>query len=411
MRIHFFANLYPAPYKPYYDAQFADFIARGHDVRIFAASKDQRSLTDKVVRFQLDRRTSYFPSTLRSLPGRIGPVLNGLLRPRAVRHALRAFGHHPLRRSLAESARILSVTRQPPDLCFVHGLSTAVMLPFLRAVYPNTPTVMYYHGGEVPSSNRVLEAQAVQVFQIMDRVFTNTESSRQQAIERGCPSEKIVVVPVGVDVDDFRPPATRTYRRDGVLRLVSAGRVSEEKGLIFALQAIKALVQTGSRNIHYSILGDGYALADLQAFVQTEGLAPHIVFRGTLTPSEVIVAMGEADALLLPSIEVGTAIETQACSVQEAMLMKTIPITTVVGGVPESIPPDVKPFTAAPRDVDGLARAIRSLQALPDEQLERLGILCREFVLQRYDVRVLNDRILATSLASTSATSAPALAN
>jgi colanic acid/amylovoran biosynthesis glycosyltransferase len=400
MRIFLFARRYPVPYKTYYDAQFADLVARGHDVEIFAGGTHDNVVNEKVLRHRLLERTTYFPAALGAIPRRLPAILRGLFSSpaAALAQAGRVIGDGYGRRGVVHAARILSVIRDRPDLCLIHGLGTAEMMPWLGRVFDGAALAMYYHGGEVPTSSGIRGLQSAALFRAMDIVFTNTMFSRQHAIERGCPPEKIVILPVGFDLSDFSPPADRSYRRQGTLRLLSAGRMSEEKGFIFALQAINRLVRAGFRDIHYSLTGEGYLRPTLESYVRAEGLERHVTFLGTLTTEGVIRAMGEADALLLPSIQVGNWVENQACAVQEAMLMKALVITSITGGVPESIPPEMAAYNVTPGEVDALAQAIAAVHALPVSELKRLGAAGRAFVSSRYDIRSLNDFLIERTL-------------
>jgi colanic acid/amylovoran biosynthesis glycosyltransferase len=402
MRIFLFARRYPVPYKPYYDAQFASLVARGHEVAIFATGAHDAVRNEKVVRYGLAERTTYFPATLATVPKYLPSVVGrSLFAPgRSLARTRQVMSGVPLRRGLLDAMKALTLPHERPDLCLVHGLGTAIMLPWLKQVFSQTPVAMYYHGGEVPSSNRFDDANPERAFRAFDVVFTNTEFSRQHAIERGCPAAKVVVLPVGFDLADFSPPEHRSYRRGGTLRLLSAGRMSSEKGFEFALQAVNTLVRNGIRDIHYSLTGTGYLRPALEDYVRRERLEPYVSFLGTLTTDGVIRVMGESDALLLPSIQVGNWVENQACAVQEAMLMKALVVTSRTGGVPESIPPEMQSYVVQPGNAGELARAIAAIHALSLTELNRLGELCRSFVVARYDVDKLNDRIIELTFAA-----------
>ena len=68
MRIFSFARRYPIPYKPYYDAQFADLVRQGHDLTIFSGGRLDDVENETVARYGLAQRTVHFPMTLRDLP-------------------------------------------------------------------------------------------------------------------------------------------------------------------------------------------------------------------------------------------------------------------------------------------------------------------------------------------------------
>jgi glycosyltransferase involved in cell wall biosynthesis len=114
--------------------------------------------------------------------------------------------------------------------------------------------------------------------------------------------------------------------------------------------------------------------------------------------NRVLAEFDQADALVLPSVPTATWEENQACVLQEAMLSRLVVITTRTGGVPESIAPAMDRFVAPPRDPGALADRIRRVALLPEGELEALGRGNRAFCEARYDIRVLNPRLLAAAL-------------
>lgn len=398
MRIFLFAQHYPVPYKSYYDTQFVDLIRKGHEITIWAGSGLDRVVNEKVRRFGLAQRTRRYPTTLKTLPR-----FAGSMAWQAIRHpawALRTAKRlnrvpGPFKGRLMNVARALVLGPVPPDACIVHELGTAVMFPFLKLIYPYAATAIYYHGGETPVVAQLQGDPTAAALRSADVVFSNTQFSCQHAIDRGCPTDRIDTLPVGFAVEDFNPPKPRPYRQDGKLQLLSAGRMSEEKGFIYALEALKLLVDKGITDIRYSLTGEGYLRSQLDAYVRENGLEPYVRFLGAISTQEVLDAMQQADVLLLPSLHLGNWAENQACAVQEAMLMKALVITTAEGGVPESIPAEMRRFSVPSRDAAALAAAIAEIDALSPAELDRLGEAGRAFVLHGYDVRDLNDRLLA----------------
>jgi colanic acid/amylovoran/stewartan biosynthesis glycosyltransferase WcaL/AmsK/CpsK len=390
MRIHAFVRNYPVPYKPYYDTQFADLLRVGHQLRIFAGPRLDDVTNEKVARYGLERLTTYYPVTLRDLPLRVPDMIRGL------GHTAASDAHQPApgaKRRLMAAARRLATARGAADLCLVHGLQTATLFPWLKAVHPEAIVALYYHGGDVPSLDPLEDEVARAALHSVHVVFTNTRSSREHAIQRGARADRLVVLPVGFDLDDYTCPASRRYRPDGTLRLLSAGRMSAEKGFIYALEAVHNLVSRG-RDVVYSLTGEGYLRPELERYVEERGLSDRVSFLGTLTTDGVIRAMAEADVLLQPSIRVGNWMENQATAVQEALLLGAVVVTTREGGVPESIPDAMQPYCVAPGDAGALESAIERLYAMPAEGLGALAKEGRAFVVENYDIRRLNLRML-----------------
>lgn len=394
MRIYAFTQYYPSTFKPYFDTQFAQFVRDGHQVTVFAHGRQGPVVNEKVARHGLDGRVRRYPTTLRTLPASLPAVFRSVaLGPSAARRRWGTVPPGSWKDRMMHGARLLGLPGERPDLCLVHDLTTAAWFTSLRAAYPGVPVAMYYHGGENARSAPIGEEQARAAFRGVDVVFTNTGFSRDHAVSRGCPEEKVVIVPVGFSLDDYRPPAVRRYRPGGVLRLLTAGRMSEEKGHRYALEAVRRLVEQGVTGLRYAITGDGYVRPLLERYVAEHGLESYVEFTGTLTTGELVARIGEADVVLLPSIELGNWVENQACIVQEAMLMKALVVATTAGGVPESTAPELRDFMVPPGDPDAIVRSLLAIVALDEHEMRALGEAGRAFAERRYDIRLLN-RIL-----------------
>lgn len=391
-RLLVFVGHYPSPYKPYYDTQLVEFVRAGYDVRIVAAPPLDPVVHEKVIEHGLLGRTRYYPVDGASATLPMAARL--LTRPIAATRFMARRRGASLRRRAGDTLRMLALPRSQPDAVLVHELGVALTFEWLPDWHLRIPHGLYYHGGEVASVDAYRDEAVAQAFRRFDVVFTNTVFSRQQAIARGCPPEKVVVLPVGFDLDEYRPAAARIYRPGGTLRLLCVGRLSEEKGLAYALEALRSVVQTGRNNIRLSFAGDGYFLPVLQDFVRQNGLESHVRFLGARTAKEVRAELEDTDALVLSSHAHGNWTETQACAVQEAMLMKAVVITTATGGVPESIPDAMRKLSVAERDPGGLARAIEVVYDMRESELKELGEAGRTFVETRYDIRTLNQRML-----------------
>jgi colanic acid/amylovoran biosynthesis glycosyltransferase len=406
MQIYVFAQHYPVPYKSYYDTQFAELLERGHEITIWSGSVLDAVLNEKVRQYDLAGRTRHYPTTLKTLPRfALHLIVRLLVNPawswRAIRTIFAARG--TFKRRLMNAARALVLGPHAPDVCIVHELGTAVLFPFLVDLYPDASVAMYYHGGETPVVTPLQEAETKRAFQSVDVVFSNTRFSIQHAIDRGCPADRTAILPVGFAIDDFNPPPTRTYRRGGKLQLLSAGRMSKEKGFVYALQAIKLLVDRGITDISYSLTGEGYLRRELEEYVDANGLQPYVRFLGAISTEEVLSAMLHADVLLLPSLHLGNWAENQACAVQETMLMKALVITTATGGVPESIPDVMRSYCVPEGDAAAIAAAIAEIHGASNAELQQIGEQARAFVLERYDVRQLNARLLTITQAAAAA--------
>jgi glycosyltransferase involved in cell wall biosynthesis len=402
MLIYAFLEHYPSPYKPYFDAQFEQFLRDGHELRNFAFDQSPGPIPEKVRTLGLDRATSYLPSRLSAVPRFLGRLLGHFLADpfgtmaRCWRVAKQGGG---IKQVLMGILRTVLLPKTAPDLCLVHNLITQRNLQFLRHLYPGVPVAFYYHGGEVPGVPTVSDRDAAAAFAAADTVFTNTNDSRQHAIGRGCAPDKIVISPMGFNLREFEPLPNRVFRRDGKLNLITISRLSEEKGLRFAIEAMRQLRDSGFDDLSLRIIGGGPLSASLRAMVAEYELEDCIQFLGVVSFQEIHDELGGADVLLLPSIVLRTWQENQACVVQEAMLMRTLVATSTAGGVPESTAPELRQFNYPAGDASALAGAILRLRELDPARMEQLGEAGRQFAIQGYDIARLNAGLLEAAMA------------
>jgi glycosyltransferase involved in cell wall biosynthesis len=400
LRIYVVAEQYPSLYKPYFDTQFAEFLRAGHDLTVFALGTGDRSRSDHGAYDRLHDSTAYLPTGRGSLPRFSPRILSQFLaapgaRLEALRRAREA--RPPRLDTLTDAARLLSLPAEHPDFCLVHNLLAARRVRFLRDLYPEVPIAFYYHGGELPGVATVPDADAASAFGAADVVFTNTARSREHAIARGCPADRVFVSPVGFPLEDFPEQAGRQYRAGDRLNVLSIGRLSPEKGFRYAIEGVRQLVESGTRKLSYRIVGGGPLQGELAAQIDGGGLADQVCLTGPVSRQQLYEEMRRADVLVLPSIVVGTWEENQACVAQEAMLSHCLVIASATGGVPESVAPEQRSFLVPEGDATAIRVQLERAAALDTDALRALGAAGRAFAVGRYDIRVLNQQILDTA--------------
>lgn len=302
------------------------------------------------------------------------------------------------KRKLLDCVRATLLPQGAPNLCIVHNLRALVHAQLLREIYPNAVIAFYFHGGEVPGVPSPDPQEVVQAFGAADIVFTNTQSSKAHAIERGCNPQKVCICPVGFNFDDFPDPVGRAYLAGRRLNVLMAGRISEEKGMMLGVQAFQKALQEHGLVARLRIVGDGPLIGQLRAFVIDHGLETHVEILGRQSQERLLEEYRQADVFVLPSVKAGNWEENQACVVQEAMLMRAIALVSRTGGVPESTAPEMLDFSFAPGDVAGLVDSLLRVSKLGEAALRELGSKGRAFVEQRYDIRRLNTELVETAM-------------
>ncbi len=200
---------------------------------------------------------------------------------------------------------------------------------------------------------------------------------RTVAATAGCP---VARVPLGVDLETFRPVPARPAADDGVLRLVHVGRLSREKSPHLAVATAVELHRRGVP-VRLDVYGEGPYLEELRAVA---GSAP-VTFHGFVAGRDALRRrIAEADVAL--SVCPG---ETFGLAVLEALACGTPVVTADRGGARELV--DVTSGGwAAPYPV-ALADAVLDLTARPRDHL-RAGARRRA---ERYPWSAATEAMLA----------------
>jgi glycosyltransferase involved in cell wall biosynthesis len=199
---------------------------------------------------------------------------------------------------------------------------------------------------------------------------------------------KVLVLPLGVDIDTFRPQRARQRNAAEPFRLLSVGRLSAPKGYPVLIEAAQLLRARG-RNIHLTLVGEGPERATLEQLIAVHDLHSCVRLAGACNHDRLAEYYDASDAFVLSSFLEGIPVV-----LMEAMAMELPCVATWITGVPEIIDKDVEGLLVPPADAAAIARAVETLMDDP-ERARRLGIAARRKVRARYDLQQNVERLAA----------------
>jgi len=183
-----------------------------------------------------------------------------------------------------------------------------------------------------------------------DRVVTTTRFAALEFARIGVPTSH---VPLGVDLEQFRPP-TRP-RSDDVPLLVLCSRLSREKRPDLAIEALRVLYRGGS-SARLVVAGSGPLAASLRR--RAQGLPVELV--GHLADRRAVAdLLGSADVVLAPG-----PVETFGLAALEALACGTPIVAASTSAVAELVEGDAG--RRASLDPEAMALAVGSLLAVPE---------------------------------------------
>jgi colanic acid/amylovoran biosynthesis glycosyltransferase len=150
-------------------------------------------------------------------------------------------------------------------------------------------------------------------------------------------------------------------------RLVSIGRLSEQKGFGVLIEAAAILRKQGVP-FTLTILGDGELRPALQAVIDGNDLKETVKLSGWADAATVRREVLGARALVMASFAEGLPVV-----LMEALALGRPVIATYVAGIPELVEPGTCGWLVPAGSAEALAEAMKAALAAPDGTLEKMG--------------------------------------
>jgi glycosyltransferase involved in cell wall biosynthesis len=206
-----------------------------------------------------------------------------------------------------------------------------------------------------------------------DGILVPSDYVRDTLVARGADPQRIFVLPYGVDIDRFRPATTP--RGDG-FRILFVGHLSQRKGILYLLEAVKRLGLPGAELILV-----GKMVGPAAAFAPYRDIFRHVAH---VPYHEVHRLFQEADIFVYPSLHEGSAFATY-----EALASGLPVVTTKNAG---SVARDRQEGFVVPiRDVEALMERIERLyrdNTLRAAMAEAARRRAQEFTWAHYRARL-----------------------
>jgi glycosyltransferase involved in cell wall biosynthesis len=228
-----------------------------------------------------------------------------------------------------------------PDLLLSYWLYPDAFGAAIVARQLGVPLVSGARGSDLRARDRMSLALTGIALRRSTALVTVSEDLRRIAIARhGLEPNSITTIPNGCDTSIFHPG-----NRDG--RLVAA------KGLRELFAAWRTLADKDA-GLHLAFVGDGALMQELRTCSAQSGMGERVHLPGVADAARVATWMRAANVFCLPSYTEGypnVLVEALACG-------RPV-VATPVGGVVEIVDA-ANGLLAEPRDVPGLANALRS---------------------------------------------------
>jgi glycosyltransferase involved in cell wall biosynthesis len=191
----------------------------------------------------------------------------------------------------------------PPDDIFL------VALPFkllgVRYIFDHhdaNPELYASKYGARSAVEKVLSCLEKLTYRTSDVVICTNESYRKLALTRGVRTpEDVFIVRNGPELSTFKAVPPNEARKHGKAYLIGyVGTMGFQDGLDILLDVALHIREQGRRDIHFTCVGSGPALAGLRNRVKETGLEDMVEFTGRIPTSELLEILSTADVCVNP---------------------------------------------------------------------------------------------------------------
>ncbi len=263
-------------------------------------------------------------------------------------------------------ATLLRPRVEGADVVHLHGYGFLTNDRVARRVRGTIPTVYSLHHGvaqPAPSEGARVKRAVYDSFfgrrtlRRVDAIVPASESDRRWLEARGFPSDRIHVLPTGLDADAFQPGSPeRARERFHVDRyVVFLGRLHREKSPDHLLRAVAALGDEWKGSAVF-VGPDGGERASLERLARDLNLTNRVVFAGEVDEATKRDLLAGSECLVLPSFY-----EAQGIAVAEAWAQGRPVIASEVGGLPYLVNGSQDGLLYPYGDIPALTTALREL--------------------------------------------------
>lgn len=207
----------------------------------------------------------------------------------------------------------------------------------------------------------------------------------------GIPSEKIVVLPVGLDTEKFKKQGKFGCSTKPILLTIA--RLVPFKGLKYSIEAVNILQQKYP-SLEYHIVGEGVIKRELEEQIKKLKLVDHVFLHGAVPQEEVIRYYSCAQVFILAGIVAEDGeVETQGLAVQEAQSMELPVVVSNAGGLPEGVIDNVTGFIVPQKDVMAIVEKVDLLLSNPELRF-KMGEAGRKYVVEHFDNKVQHHKLM-----------------
>jgi colanic acid/amylovoran biosynthesis glycosyltransferase len=391
LRIAVVVNRFPKLSETFVLNHITALIKLGHEIDIFAFRKPlgYEKHHEGVMKYSLLDKTQYLSSI---------PSEKHERKKRALNIIVSNICKHPIwiakclilnildkNRPLNNLFRTEPFLKKRYDVIHCHFGTNGNKIAILKDIFPKIKLFVTFHGFDIRLGLKKGGNLYKNLFRKANGIISVCEYNRQSLITLGCPKDKIIDLPNGVNLEKFKRTPCKS---NGKFIITSVARLANSKNIHFALKLMKAIKDEQRYKFKYLILGDGYKREEVEKAVDDYNLHDQVVLLGATDHNGVIQILKDTNIFLLPSKK-----EAFPVVLLEAQAMGIPVVATNVGGVKEALLDGKTGYLVNVNDIQSTKSRIYTLFE-NSTLVEKMGNRGRRFIEENFDIKKLNKKLV-----------------
>ena len=288
------------------------------------------------------------------------------------------------------------------DLIHAHFAYREGLVGLLAKAKTKKPLIVTCHGYDIlfePTIkygvrlSRRINSIVHKVLNSADAILTASKATFNECKKIVSDTDKIYLIPNGVDVEKFNPHINgfnirRKHRIEGYTVVFTLRGHVPKNGLEYLIKAVPRVLSE-KKNVIFVIGGDGPLRRYHERLATKLNVKEKIIFTGIIPQNLVPYYYAMSDIVVVPSLQ-----EAFGLVVTEAMACGKPVIGTRVGGIPDQIIDGYNGFLVKPRSPEEIAEKIIYLVDNPDEA-RHMGMNGRRIVEERFNIEKRVEKIIS----------------
>jgi len=246
----------------------------------------------------------------------------------------------------------LSLFSKESNIHAQFATQSAIISLLIKKYYNNEPKYSFtFHAYDIYFKSKWFNL----LVENCHKAFSISEYNIDYVSKKYIASKRIVLARLGVFTNDIE---CVEKKQNNVFTLGLMSWFVEKKGVVYLLEALKKLKESGYNNVKLILAGDGPLKENYLTYINESDLASMVDYNGTVDGKTKIDFYNSLDAFILPSIALKNDQDGIPVVLMEAIAYGLPIISTDVSGIPEICIDNYNGFLIKERNVDEISQSI-----------------------------------------------------